>query len=122
MTRQPAPRSWRLFKALSILLALGALEVGLRQFDPPMAWTAGTFDGNRMRIADAGNHAVRSVLSDGTFDTVVGRGPTGYAGDGESAENASLRFPQDIAVGQDGDLLIADTNNAVIRWVANPTW
>jgi len=80
------------------------------------------FDGNRMMIADSGNNAVRAQLSDGSFDTVVGRGPTGYAGDGEQAENASLQFPQDIEIGADGDLLIADTNNAVIRWVATPTW
>ncbi len=80
------------------------------------------FDGNRMMIADSGNHAIRAVLSDGTVDTIVGRGPVGYAGDGDDAENASLQFPQDIEVGAGGDLLIADTNNAVIRWVANPNW
>ena len=80
------------------------------------------FDEGRMMIADSGNHAIRAQLSDGTFDTIVGRGPTGYAGDGESAENASLTFPQDIAIGADGDLMIADTNNAVVRWVSEPTW
>jgi hypothetical protein len=80
------------------------------------------FDGSRMMIADSGNHSVRGEVSDGSFDTLVGRGPTGYAGDGEEAENASLTFPQDIAMGADGDLLIADTNNAVIRWVASPAW
>lgn len=80
------------------------------------------FDGPRMMIADSGNHSIRGEVSDGSFDTVVGRGPTGYDGDGEDAENASLTFPQDIAIGADGDLLIADTNNAVIRWVASPTW
>ncbi len=80
------------------------------------------FDGNRMMIADSGNHAIRAQLADGTVDTIVGRGLTGYDGDGADAENASLRFPQDIEVGASGDLFIADTNNAVIRWVASPNW
>ena len=80
------------------------------------------FDSGKMLIADSGNAAIRAQLSDGTVDTIVGRGPMGYSGDGEEAENASLQFPQDIELGVDGDLLIADTNNGVIRWVAKPTW
>jgi hypothetical protein len=75
-----------------------------------------------MIIADSGNDAIRAQLDSGSFDTISGRGPSGYAGDGEAAENASLNFPQDVAVGPDGDLYIADTNNAVIRWIASPSW
>jgi glucose/arabinose dehydrogenase len=80
------------------------------------------FDGGKMIIADSGNDAIRAQLDSGSFDTISGRGPSGYAGDGEAAENASLNFPQDVAVGPDGDFYIADTNNAVIRWIASPSW
>ncbi len=45
-----APRSWRWFKLLSILLGLLMLETGLRLVDPPMAWSAGAFDGHRLDI------------------------------------------------------------------------
>lgn len=80
------------------------------------------FDEGKMIIADSGNDAIRAQLDSGSFDTISGRGPSGYAGDGEAAENASLNFPQDVAVGPDGDFYIADTNNAVIRWIASPSW
>jgi sugar lactone lactonase YvrE len=76
----------------------------------------------RLTVADSGNHAIRSELLSGRIETVVGRGPTGYAGDQDAAENASLSFPTDVAYAPDGDLVIADTNNHVVRRVDEPNW
>jgi hypothetical protein len=78
--------------------------------------------GGQMTIADSGNHAIRVVLGSGRIETVVGRGPSGYAGDEGPAETSSLAFPHDIAYAPDGDLVIADTNNNVIRRVNQPNW
>ena len=76
----------------------------------------------RMIIADTGNDALRAVFADGTIDTVAGRGATGFAGDTETSEGASLHGPMDIEYAPDGDVVFADTENAVVRRIDQPTW
>lgn len=73
----------------------------------------------RLYVADAGNHRIRSVdLDAGTIATVAGNGLAGFAGDGGSATDASLRQPNDVAVSEDGRrIYIADTFNQRIRLV-----
>lgn len=79
-------------------------------------------DAGRMIIADTGNDALRAVFADGTIDTVAGRGATGFAGDTEQSEGASLNGPMDIEYSTDGDVVFADTENAVVRRIDQPTW
>jgi DNA-binding beta-propeller fold protein YncE len=73
----------------------------------------------RLYVADAGNQRIRSVdLDGGTISTVAGSGLAGFAGDGGSATDASLRQPTDVAVTEDGErIYIADTFNHRIRLV-----
>ena len=78
-------------------------------------------------IADTFGHRIREVipgpdglLSDGTISTVAGTGgfapqPGSYSGDGGSATAAHLNYPNGIVVDSQGDLLIADTSNNVVR-------
>ena len=76
----------------------------------------------RMIIADTGNDALRAVFPDGTIDTIAGRGATGFDGDTEASEGASLRSPMDVVYAPDGDVIFADTENAVVRRIDQPTW
>ena len=76
----------------------------------------------RMIIADTGNDALRAVFADGTIDTIAGRGATGFDGDTEASEGASLRSPRDVVYAPDGDVVFADTENAVVRRIDQPTW
>lgn len=69
-------------------------------------------------IADTDNHCLRRVDPDGWIRTVAGKGFSGYAGDGGLAEGALLAWPQDLAVGGDGSLYVADTGNHRIRKVS----
>ena len=69
-------------------------------------------------IADTNNHCIRKVNPDGTINTVAGTGTNGYNGDNRLAASAQLAWPQDVAVGTDGSLYIADTGNYRIRKVA----
>ena len=74
--------------------------------------------GNKLYIADTGNHCIRKVAA-GIISTVAGKcTQAGFAGDGGAATQALFNHPRGIAVGADGTLYIADTDNQRIRKVA----
>lgn len=76
-------------------------------------------DDATLYIADSGNHVIRRVnLANGVIRTVVGTGEPGYAGDGGAAGAARLRGPRGLSVDLEGDLVIADTLNNVVRIVS----
>jgi len=68
-------------------------------------------------IADSDNQRIREVGADGMIHTVAGDGSGGFSGDGNAATNASLAYPQGVAVDGFGNLFIADNNNQRIREV-----
>ena len=68
-------------------------------------------------IADSGNHRIRRVSQSGTITTIAGTGERGFGGDGGPAVEAQLYYPRGVAVGQMGDLYIADISNHRIRRV-----
>ncbi len=88
------------------------------QLDGPSCVAIGP-DGS-IYIADTFNNRIRRIGVDGIITTVVGTGVQGVGGDGGPAVEAELDNPRGIAVGPDGDLYIADTNNHVIRRVGAP--
>ena len=67
-------------------------------------------------IVDKYNNRIRRVGTDGIITTVAGNGTAGYSGDGGPATQAQLNAPEDVAVGLDGTLYIADANNYRVRW------
>jgi hypothetical protein len=73
-------------------------------------------EGNLL-IADTLNHRVRRVDRQGVITTVAGNGKAEYSGDGGPALAASLNNPQGLALDRDGNILIADTYNHVVRRV-----
>jgi RHS repeat-associated protein len=65
-----------------------------------------------------GEHCIRRVTPDGVIHTFAGTCSTaGFSGDGGPAISALLYSPEDIAVGPDGSLYIADKYNQRIRRV-----
>ena len=54
----------------------------------------------------------------GVITCVAGTGTAGNSGDDGPATKAELQWPRGLAVTADGGLLIADTNNNVVRKVA----
>jgi uncharacterized repeat protein (TIGR01451 family) len=69
-------------------------------------------------VVDSYNSRVRKIATNGMVTTVAGNGRRGYSGNGSTATNAELNFPQGIAVDGAGNLYIADTNNSCIRKVS----
>ncbi|HYE75892.1 MAG TPA: hypothetical protein VEF04_21285, partial [Blastocatellia bacterium] len=75
-----------------------------------------TFDREgSLLIADTNNHRIRRIDQRGIITTIAGNGKAEYSGDGGPAIKASLNNPQSIAIDRDGNLLIADTYNHVVR-------
>ncbi len=73
-------------------------------------------EGNLL-IADTGNQRIRRLDRQGIITTIAGDGkalPSNYNG---TAPATSLNNPQSIALDRDGNLLIADTYNSVLRKV-----
>lgn len=66
----------------------------------------------------ADNHdRVRKINTSGIITTFAGNGIPGYAGDGGSATAAKLSIPNDVAIDQHGNILIADFGNNCVRQV-----
>ena len=64
-------------------------------------------------IADAGNHAIRKIATDGTVSTLAGNGqPEFMNGPGSSAR---FRSPNGLAVDPAGNIYVADAGNHCIR-------
>jgi sugar lactone lactonase YvrE len=73
-------------------------------------------DGN-LYVADAENHRIRKVDTNGVITTSAGNGNPGYSGDGAPALSASLDHPRDVCLAPDGSLYIADGFNHRVRKV-----
>jgi sugar lactone lactonase YvrE len=73
-------------------------------------------------IADVGNHRIRKVDPEGIITTIAGSGQPGLrgggsSGDGGPATEALLYAPGGLALGTDGTVYIADTENQRVRTI-----
>jgi hypothetical protein len=82
-------------------------------------------------IADDGNNVIRAInpqatatvtvagisILAGDINTIAGNGTPGYLGNGGAATSAELNNPVGVFVEANGNILIADANNAVVRLV-----
>jgi sugar lactone lactonase YvrE len=85
------------------------------QLDSP-AGVAVDASGN-LYIADTHNQCIREVVG-GNITTITGTGVAGFSGDGGAAASAMLNQPTALAVGSDGSLYVADTDNHRIRKIS----
>ena len=69
----------------------------------------------RVYILERSGNALRVVQPDGTIWTVAGTGLKGNTGDGGAARQATLNGPKHLCMDLDGSVVIADTENHVIR-------
>lgn len=72
-------------------------------------------EGNLWLALREGNAVWRIDLARGTLHHVAGTGAKGFAGDGGPAKDCIFNGPKGIAVGPDGRVYVADTENHVIR-------
>ena len=86
------------------------------QLNGPQGVIVDSLTGN-VFVADSNNNKIRKISSAGIITTYAGVGTYGYSGDNGAATSAELAIPQGIAIGNDGNLYIADYSNHVIRLV-----
>ncbi len=91
-----------------------ATEGEMNQPDGPSVGNGGT-----IYFADVGNDSVRFVGADGSLGTLAGGGRPGNV-DG-SGTNALFSSPLGVRLLSNGDLLVADSENNVIRWIPDGT-
>ena len=66
-------------------------------------------------VADSGNHKIKGIDLDGNVFTIAG---TGEQGDKDGPGNeATFRYPQGVAIRDDGTIIVADTSNNKIRGI-----
>ncbi len=72
-------------------------------------------------VLERGGHALRVVDSQGKIRTVVGTGQKGVSGDGGPGLQATMNGPKHLCIDRDGGVLIADTENHIVRkyWPAD---
>jgi sugar lactone lactonase YvrE len=66
-------------------------------------------------VLERGGNALRVVDADGKIRTVVGTGEKGATGDGGDARKATMNGPKHLCIDRDGNVIIADTENHLIR-------
>lgn len=67
-------------------------------------------------VADSGNHVIRRIDRDGTVSTLAGM--AGMAGDANGvARSARFRNPQSLAIDAEGNLVVTDLGNQLVRRV-----
>jgi DNA-binding beta-propeller fold protein YncE len=71
-------------------------------------------DGN-VYVLERSGHALRIITRDGKIRTAVGTGKPGFSGDNGPGKLATLNGPKHLCLDRDGSVLIADTDNHVIR-------
>ncbi len=84
----------------------------------PSSGVASDSAGN-LYVADPDLNVVFQLTPGGAITIFAGTGTAGYSGDGGPATDADLDYPLGLAFDQSGNLLIADTDNNVVRKVSS---
>ncbi len=69
-------------------------------------------------VADANDHRIRKLATDGTIRTVAGTGLAGFSGDDGPAGTAQLNAPYGLCIDRVGNLYVADLANARVRRIS----
>ena len=83
------------------------------QFTEPVGLALGS-DGS-LFVVDGPVHRVRVIRPDGVVHTLAGSGVDGNGGDGGPATEATLGFPQRVALNADGSVFVSQLHAGIVR-------
>lgn len=86
----------------------------LAQFNTPSG--LGTDGAGTLYVADEQNHRIRKITATGDVSTVAGTGTAGLLNG--KTDIARFNAPTGVAVGMDGNLIVADSENHELRGIA----
>ncbi len=69
-------------------------------------------------VADANDHRIRKLATDGTIRTIAGTGVAGFTGDDGPASAAQLNAPYGLCIDRAGNLYVADLANDRVRRIS----
>jgi len=78
----------------------------------------GIGSGGSLYVSTMGDNQVFKITPAGAVSRFAGTGAAGYSGDGGRATAAQLDVPHGVAVAPNGDVLISDRDNCVVRAVS----
>ena len=78
-------------------------------------YAVATDTAGNLYITDNSNFVIRKVDTAGIITTIAGDGGSGYSGDGGPATAATFNNPGGVDVNRQGDVIVADFGNNVIR-------
>lgn len=84
-------------------------------------WGITTDSAGNLYIAERLNQRIRKVDVNGTISTIGGDGNQGFGGDGDTATNAHLNSPSNVAAGTPGSLFFVDALNYRVREISVAT-
>ena len=92
-------------------------EFGFEKIDTPRLSGGLALNGRSLYVADSLNNRIRRInLDTGMIDCIAGvSGTAGYSGDGGPAMRAQFNFPDDLEMGPDGNLYVAERYNHAVR-------
>ncbi len=97
----------------------GASLAGAPLFGPRTLAVAD--DGDVIVVLREGHAVYRINAQSQTLHHVAGTGKGGYSGDDGDAKFAQVNGPKGVAIGPDGDIYLADTENHTIRVISSKT-
>jgi streptogramin lyase len=90
------------------------LNLPISQRAPPAGGIAVDAEGT-IFLADSLNHLIRKIDADGVITTIGGTGQQGVGAASGDALDLALNYPADVAVDEQGNVYVADTQNSCIR-------
>jgi sugar lactone lactonase YvrE len=92
------------------------LNLPISQRAPPAGGIAVDADGN-LYLSDSLNHVIRKIDTEGVITTIAGTGEQGVGAASGDALDIALNFPADVAVDEQGNVYVADTQSSCVRVV-----
>jgi len=78
-------------------------------------WGVSADAAGNIYVADDGNNVIREINTSGIINTIAGTTVSGYTGNGGPPTAAKLSQPANACIDGNGNIYIADDNNAVVR-------